>query len=192
MGGVKGWVVLELGRPPKMFKRGSTGKKGGQGCGAGPRGEEMGICYHGIIGKKGHQVVLTKQKTNTDVIKAAASVLERYGRRVRFAYLFGSVARGDSGSGSDFDLAVYFTYGSPAELFDLQLSLCADLCRALKRNDVDIVVLNTASNLMLLDEIVRHGIVLRDSDQDGRRDFELRTLHRSLDFRSQRLLVMGV
>ena len=37
LGGVKGWVVLELGRPPKMFKRGSTGKKGGQGCGAGPR-----------------------------------------------------------------------------------------------------------------------------------------------------------
>ncbi len=134
---------------------------------------------------------LTSLKTNTDVIRAAADVLERYRLRVRFAYLFGSVARGDTGPASDFDFAVYFTDGSSAELLDLQLSLCADLCRALKRNDVDIVVLNTASNLMLLDEIVRHGIVLQDSDQDRRRDFELRTLHRSLDFRSQRLLVMG-
>ena len=49
-------------------------------------------------------------------------------------------------------------------------SLYADFCRALKRNDVDVVVLNIAVNLMLLDEIVRYGVVIYDADPTRERN----------------------
>ncbi len=126
-----------------------------------------------------------------NLTKELKRFFEKQVDQVRFAYLFGSAARGDQTVLSDIDIAVYIAKET-TDAFDVKLSLHADLCRALKRNDVDVVVLNTATNLMLLDEIVRTGVVLYDGDPDARMDFELRLLHCSLDFKTQRLSVMGV
>jgi hypothetical protein len=41
---------------------------------------------------------------------------------------------------------------------DLRLELYADCCRVLKRNEVDVVMVNKAKNLFLMDEIVRNGM----------------------------------
>ena len=127
-----------------------------------------------------------------DIVRNTTRVLEKYERQVLFAYLFGSSARGESTPSSDVDLAVFFAGGTREAYFETRPSLYADLCRALKRNDVDVVVLNTAVNLVLLEEIVRTGVVLYDRGPEMRTVFELETLHRSLDFKSQRLAVLGV
>ena len=67
-----------------------------------------------------------------------------------------------------------------------------DFCRVLKRNDIDVVVLNTTTNIVLLDEIIRGGIVLVDRDIDLREEFEQKILHQAMDFKEQRIVFLGV
>ena len=135
-------------------------------------------------------------KSSLEPLSGLLSDLERsfepYRGKILFAYLFGSIARGEAAHGSDLDLAVCFADRRPQFQRRLKVDLYMTLNRLLKKNDIDIVILNTASNLMLLDEIVRQGIVLLDTDPVLREEFELRTLHRAMDFREQRKAVMGV
>lgn len=119
-------------------------------------------------------------------------VFEKYGDVVIFAYLFGSTVRRTTYPSADVDIAVFLSREGRKSAFDIKFSLYADLCRALKRNDVDVVVLNSAVNLMLLDEIVRHGVVIHDTDPDTREMFEVKILHEAIDFKTQRRAVMGV
>lgn len=126
-----------------------------------------------------------------DIIKTLSTVFERSGS-IRFAYLFGSVAKGEVAPLSDIDVAVYLSNVDPGALFDIKLSLYGDICRALNRNDVDLVVLNTVANNMLIEDIIRHGVVIYDRDIEAREDYEVTSLHQAIDFKTQRLAVMGV
>ena len=119
-------------------------------------------------------------------------VFEHYGKKIIFVYLFGSVAREDIAPLSDVDVAVYLSDNLRDMFFDIKLSLYADICRALRRNDVDLIVLNTAQNLMLVEEIIRNSVVLFDADPDIREEYEVKLLHRAIDFKTHRLAVMGV
>jgi len=94
---------------------------------------------------------------------------------IEFAYLFGSFADGSFNDRSDVDLALYLKKVD----FDTQLKISFELSKVLKK-DVDLVVLNKAKNLYLLDDIIQKGIVIKDSDK--RVDFELRKHHQFLDF----------
>ncbi|MCX8123856.1 MAG: nucleotidyltransferase domain-containing protein [Spirochaetes bacterium] len=111
---------------------------------------------------------------------------------VVFAYLFGSTAKNELSPSSDIDIAVYLKNGYPQKLFDTLLSIHLDTCRALKANDVDIVVLNANYNLMLIDEIIRNGILLYDADPPLREEFELKMIHAAIDFKTQRFITIGV
>lgn len=119
-------------------------------------------------------------------------VFEKYPDRIVFAYLFGSAAKEEVTPLSDVDVAVFLSEGTREFYSDMRLSLYANLCRTLKQNDVDLAVLNTAHNILLLEEIVRYGVVLYDNDVDAREDFEIKVIHRAIDFREQRFAVMGV
>jgi uncharacterized protein len=127
-----------------------------------------------------------------NILDALQPVFEKYKDKIIFTYLFGSAARETGYPSGDVDIAVFLSDEGRKSAFDVKLSLYADFCRALKRNDVDVVVLNTAFNLMLLDEIVRYGVILYDADPDMREEFELKILHQAIDFKTQRLAVMGV
>ena len=119
-------------------------------------------------------------------------VFGKHSDKVAFAYLFGSAAKEKMLPLSDVDIAVYFSHVRRELFTDSRLSLYADFCRALKRNDIDIIVLNTATNIIILDEIVRQGKVLYDRDPNLREEFELLILHQAIDFREQRLAVLGI
>lgn len=123
--------------------------------------------------------------------KTLSALFERQGG-VLFAYLFGSAAKGEVSPLSDVDIAVYLTSVGPESFFDMKLSLHADICRALKMNEVDLVILNTAANKMLIEDIIRYGVVIYDRDMDTREDYEIMALHHAIDFKTQRLAVMGV
>ena len=127
-----------------------------------------------------------------DIERALLPVFERHRGKVLFAYLFGSVARGEAAPLSDVDIAVYLEGGKGEAFFDDRISIHGDICRALKSNDVDLLVMNRATNLILLEDIIRNGFVLFDRDPDLREEFELKVLHRAIDFREQRLAVMGI
>jgi predicted nucleotidyltransferase len=125
------------------------------------------------------------------ILKTIAAVLEGHGDAVAAAYLFGSTAKGDVGPLGDVDVAVLFSEQASASLLDLKLRLHADLCRALKRNDVDLLILNTASNLIIKDEIVRNGVVIFEGNPEAREEFELRVIHLCIDFKTQRRKAVG-
>ena len=110
---------------------------------------------------------------------------------IAFAYLFGSVATGEQTALSDVDIAVYVRKGSHFS-FEDTLHFQGDCCRVLKRNDVDVLILNTTRNLFLLEDIIRNGQVIYNTAPDLLDDFELTTLHVSCDFKWQRRREMGI
>jgi predicted nucleotidyltransferase len=126
-----------------------------------------------------------------DVMDVLREVLCRHRDTVLFAYLFGSLAEGRGGPLSDVDVAAFLTGEAASGCWDARLALQADFCRALGRNDVDVLILNEARNLMLLDEIIRRGVVLLDQDRDVREEFELKVLHLAIDFKTRRAAMVG-
>ena len=117
-------------------------------------------------------------------------VLTKY-PQIAFAYLFGSVATGEHTALSDVDIAVFHRFDSSFS-FDDTLRFQGDCCRVLKRNDVDVLVLNKTSNLILLDDIIRNGLIIYNKEPRLLDDFELSTLHLVCDFKQQRQQEMGV
>ena len=110
---------------------------------------------------------------------------------IAFAYLFGSQATGEQSALSDIDVAIYIDRGA-AFTFDDKLHFHGECCRTLKRNDVDVVVLNDTKNLILLEQIIRHGKLIYNISQQQLDEFELKILHLACDFRTQRYREMGV
>jgi len=123
---------------------------------------------------------------------ALEPVFQRVGDKIAAAYLFGSRANGQFGRMSDVDLAVLLTGEAVGAAGEIKIDLYLDCSRALKRNDIDIAVLNTTKNLFLLDEVVRNGIVLFDGDRRFREEFEVKVLHDFIEFKEHRMRVLGV
>jgi uncharacterized protein len=95
---------------------------------------------------------------------------------VRFAYFFGSAARGEERARSDVDIAVLFAEAPTPERLD---RFVVDL-EAVAERSVDLVVLNSAPPL-LCHEIVSTGAPLFCRSEDDRVRFEARTIARYLD-----------
>jgi predicted nucleotidyltransferase len=96
-------------------------------------------------------------------------------KNIEFGYIFGSYADETFNNRSDVDVAIYLKEGS----FDIELSIHFELSRLLDK-DVDLVILNKAKNLYLLEDIVTKGILLKDHDK--RFDFEIRKHHQYIDY----------
>lgn len=124
--------------------------------------------------------------------KELAAVFFKYSKDIVTAYLFGSTAKGVASSSSDIDIALLLHDNDKTSGAAIKFSLYADLSRTLKRNDIDVILLNESKNLILNDEIIRHGKVLYSTDDEAREEFELNVLHRSTDFKFQRHYAMGV
>jgi predicted nucleotidyltransferase len=77
---------------------------------------------------------------------------------VLFAYIFGSFAQGTAGPLSDLDVAVYVDETLiPEDLpFGYKSELLAEIMSCLKRNDVDLVILNQAPTLLRF-QVLRSG-----------------------------------
>lgn len=96
---------------------------------------------------------------------------------IKFAYLFGSCARGQAGPLSDIDLAVYLD--NRLDSFNAKLRYLEELYRLLKTERCDLVVLNNAP-LILQYEVIRYGKVLKENKQ-RRVPFETKVIREYLD-----------
>jgi hypothetical protein len=98
------------------------------------------------------------------------------------AYLFGSRARADAQAHSDVDVAVYV---DPPRVADSALGyaadLTADVAGLLRRNDVDVVLLNRAAPL-LYHRVLRNGLRLFARDARATTTREGRALSRYCDY----------
>jgi len=102
------------------------------------------------------------------------------------AIVFGSAARGDTRPDSDIDVAVLFTREA-AERGINRSELIADIMGVLKRNDVDVVILNRASPL-LLHRVVRDGHVVYAANQGALAEFIIRSIQQYEDTKPLRKL----
>lgn len=120
-------------------------------------------------------------------------VVERLAKspRVMAVYVFGSVARGETGPMSDVDLAVLT---DRKVTLDEELELRAVAAEELHRNDVDLVILADAPPV-LRHEVIAAGRRLFTRDEITADAFEERSIHEYLDTawirRVQRELAAG-
>jgi len=96
------------------------------------------------------------------------------------AYLFGSTVRGDTGYLSDVDIAILLDEKiSEKDRFNLELKLISEIATLIKKNKIDLVVLNEAP-LLLAYNIVKNGIILKSSETE-RVNFETKILSMYID-----------
>jgi predicted nucleotidyltransferase len=104
-------------------------------------------------------------------------------QEVAFAYLFGSVAKGNAGKLSDIDIAVFL---DPPELpqddgYGYQSELLVEL-RELLAAEVDLVILNSAPTTLKF-QVLKNGILIYCRSEDERRLFHENTVKMYLDFK---------
>ena len=99
--------------------------------------------------------------------------------RVKFAYLFGSAARGEQNSLSDIDIAVFLR--EDCDPADAKLDLLRRLIDRLRTDRIDLVLLNRAP-LPLAARVLRCRTVLADRDPFSRHRYESRILREYFDF----------
>lgn len=104
---------------------------------------------------------------------------------VRFAYLFGSMARGTDGPLSDVDIAVYIDSDDP----ETPLDIIGHLNNILQTDEVDLVILNTAP-LTLKGKILESREVIADNDPFFRHRFESLTMRMYWDFREVEMRIL--
>ena len=124
-------------------------------------------------------------KNKTNDIKTSLSPLMKMDE-IQFAYLFGSYAKGDYDQRSDIDIAVYLK--KQYNNFDTKLKIHHKLEVAL-RKEVDLIILNSAKNFNLLEDIFDDGIVIKDSQDDSRIMYELDREHEIKDYKVFRKLL---
>jgi hypothetical protein len=102
-------------------------------------------------------------------------------REVQAAYIFGSVVTGRSRPDSDVDVAVLVSDEvTRGNTFEYRLELMADLMTVLKRNDVDLILLNQAPPL-LAHRVLKKGRLIFERSASARVAFQVRTVNRYLD-----------
>jgi len=101
--------------------------------------------------------------------------------KVLLAYLFGSYARGDSGTWSDVDLAVFLRPGIKGdELFEVYRGLYLAIRNALSTERFDLLLLNRAS-LLLKFEVVSWGRLIYARSEEVLNSFEIDVIRRYQD-----------
>ena len=98
---------------------------------------------------------------------------------VLFAYLFGGLAKGKPRPLSDVDIAVYLSEGQDST--ETKMEIIGDLADVLKTDEIDLVILNSAS-LPLRMRILKNKIIMADNAPFARHSYESLTMRMYFDF----------
>jgi len=98
---------------------------------------------------------------------------------ISFAYLFGSLSRGEPKPLSDVDIAVFLSAGNLNA--EKKIEILSDLTDHLKTDEIDLVVLNTAPLPMRM-RVLKSGKLLVDNAPFERHKYESLTIRQYLDF----------
>jgi predicted nucleotidyltransferase len=102
---------------------------------------------------------------------------------VKFGYLFGSYANSTFHNNSDIDIAIF--YDENSNNFEKELEVHHLLQKEFKK-DIDLVNLNNIKNIFLLENILKNGILIKDTNDETRKMFEVYKYHQIIDFKEYR------
>ena len=117
-------------------------------------------------------------KNIQDLLSKAADYLQSR-HDVSFAYLFGTLSKGQGTPLSDVDIAVFLSGGDKRA--EKKLEILGDLSDLLNTDEVDLVDLHTES-LPLKMRVIKTGTVIADNDPFERHNFESLAIRQYLDF----------
>lgn len=112
------------------------------------------------------------------ILPVAVDYLESHSQ-ILFAYLFGGLARGKPQPLSDVDIAIYLR--TDEKVAEKKLEILGNLVAILQTDEIDLVVLNTAT-LALVMNIVKARKIIVDKDPFSRHIFESVTMRKYFDF----------
>lgn len=118
---------------------------------------------------------------NTEELEKILDVIKLH-PAIKLAYLFGSKASDQTGPLSDYDFAFYVDLKGNQQLFDLKLSLQVQITRALKTDEIDIVILNLTEQPEMKYSIIKNGQLFYE-EEPYRVIIEPRILNEYFDFR---------
>ncbi|BDR66051.1 type VII toxin-antitoxin system MntA family adenylyltransferase antitoxin [Clostridium tetani] len=102
-------------------------------------------------------------------------LVEDYG--IKLLYIFGSYAKGKNNKNSDLDIAVLLDENyNPMD----KLRLIGDLTLIFKRDDIDLVILNSASPV-LRHQIIKYGKLVYMEREETKVFFEVKVLNVYMD-----------
>jgi predicted nucleotidyltransferase len=119
------------------------------------------------------------QKDLNEAINILKNNLEVFSEKydIQLIYIFGSYAKGKNNKNSDLDIAVLLKKDyNPLD----KLSLIGDFIDTFKRDDIDLVILNTA-NPVLEHQVIKHGKLVYMKDEDIKITYEVRVLKEYMD-----------
>lgn len=112
-------------------------------------------------------------------------LIEAYG--IRLIYIFGSYAKGNNNEKSDIDIAVLLNNDyNPMD----KLELIGELTSVLRREDIDLVILNS-SNPVLRHQVIKYGKLIYMESEDVKVDFEVKVLKEYMDMEPFRKVQMA-
>ena len=117
-----------------------------------------------------------------DISEKLAKYFDEH-EEILFAILFGSIAKGTANKMSDIDIAVMVNsdFNKPFP-FGYQAELITDLMQVLKRDDVDVVILNKAP-IALKYQVLRYGKFIYIRDKQARIKFQVDTINQYEDYK---------
>lgn len=89
-------------------------------------------------------------------IENVKNIFEKY-PSVKLAYFFGSKAMRTSGPLIDYDFAVYLDEKDTEKMFEIKFKLNDEICRELKTDKVDIVILNLVESPEFKYDVIKNG-----------------------------------
>lgn len=102
----------------------------------------------------------------------------RKDKRIIFAYLYGSAAKGIMREDSDVDIAVFAEKPEEDPLLEANISLKME--QVLNRS-ADVRIINHAPAI-LINQVLKEGILLLSRDESLRINFEVRNMNEYMDF----------
>ncbi|WP_207669239.1 type VII toxin-antitoxin system MntA family adenylyltransferase antitoxin [Fonticella tunisiensis] len=96
---------------------------------------------------------------------------------IKLLYIFGSYAKGENTQGSDVDIAVLLEHNyNPLD----KINILGDLIDILKRDDIDLVILNS-SNSVLSYRVIKYEKVVYQESEETKVLFKCKVLKKYMD-----------
>jgi predicted nucleotidyltransferase len=115
-----------------------------------------------------------------EILQRVKKVIKKHGE-ITFAYLYGSLAKGEERRSSDVDVGVFLERNFKRKVF-YEAQLALEIEKEAKLRNVEVVVLNGKS-LRFLNQVLRYGKLIISRNEKERIKFETFVTKSYIDFK---------